>query len=148
MRSVTKVLTVFAIAALLLALPALPTYAQALTVSTDKPSYVPGEPVVVGGDASPGATVSIGITNPDGELVDFKMVTAGSDGKYTATFTIPATIPTGKWSKFGTYTVKAQSGAYTATTTFELALTAWITGTVVDETGSPVEGATVKAVGQ
>ncbi|MCD6323994.1 MAG: carboxypeptidase regulatory-like domain-containing protein [Desulfurococcales archaeon] len=143
MRSATKALTVLVVAALLMALP---TYAQALTVSTDKPSYIPGETVVVTGTAAPGATITVGIESPTGQLVDFKEATAGSDGTYTVSFVIPSSIPTGNWKELGTYTVKAQSAGHTATTTFKIAMTAWVTGTVVDENGNPVAGATVTAV--
>ncbi len=129
--------------ALILATVSGVAFAQALTVKLNKTSFVPGEKIIVTGTATPGADVVVGILNPNGDLVDMKIVTAGSNGQYTATFVIPSTIPTGNWIGFGTYTVKVTCGAHTVTTTFTLGTTAWITGTVVDEKGNPVAGATV-----
>jgi len=123
-----------------------PVYAQALTISLNKTSFVPGEVIEVSGTTSPNADVTVGIINPDGELVDLKIVTADANGNFRVTFKIPATIPTGKWTKFGIYTVKAKSGAYEATATFELSTVAWLTGVVIDEAGRPVAGATVMVV--
>jgi len=145
MRSARTAVLSVAVAVLLI-LATTTAFAQALTITLNKTTFVPGETIEVRGTTSPNADVTVGIINPDGELVDLKIVTADGNGNFIVTFKIPSTIPTGKWTKFGVYTVKAKSGAYEATATFELSTTAWITGTVVDEAGNPVAGATVTIV--
>jgi len=116
--------------------------AQALTVKTDKATYMPGESVVVSGTAVPGATVGIAAYNPVGTTVFFTMVTAGADGSFTTTIKIPKTIPYEDWV-YGTYTVEAKVGTTTATAKFTVAAAALVVGTVVDEKGAPVANAEV-----
>jgi len=116
--------------------------AQALTVKTDKTTYMPGESVVVSGAAVPGATVGIAAYNPAGTTVFFTMVTAGADGSFTTTIKIPKTIPYEDWV-YGTYTVEAKVGTTSATAKFTVAAAALIVGTVVDEEGAPVPNAEV-----
>ncbi len=120
--------------------------AQALTVSTDKPSYMPGEVVLVSGTAVPGATVGIAAYNPAGTTVFFTMVTAGADGKFSTSIKIPAKIPYEDWV-YGDYTVEAKVGTTTATKSFKIAAAALLVGTVVDEKGNPVVGAEVRVKG-
>jgi len=127
---------------LLLVVAVAPAAAQALTVKTDKATYIPGETVIVSGFAPAGQYVSIDIVNPDGKIVDTKMVLAGADGSYVATFKLPSTIPYGDW-KPGRYTVRAYVGSLVATTSFDLIVGGVVKGRVVDETGTPVADATV-----
>ncbi|MCX8186415.1 MAG: carboxypeptidase regulatory-like domain-containing protein [Sulfolobales archaeon] len=135
------------VAALVLILVALtPLTAQALTVSTDKASYMPGETVVVSGTSVPGATVGIAAYNPAGTMVYFTMVTAGAGGAYSASIKIPRTLPYENWV-YGTYSVEAKVGATTATTSFTISAAALLVGKVVDEVGNPVAGAEVKVKG-
>ncbi|ADM26895.1 hypothetical protein Igag_0042 [Ignisphaera aggregans DSM 17230] len=133
------------ISLLLLLLIAVPVVAQTLTVSTDKSMYIPGDTVVVSGTAPANQYVSIDIVNPDGKIVDTKIVTSGSDGRYTASFKLPSTIPYGDW-KAGKYTVRAYVGTLVATTQFDLIPGGVVKGRVVDEAGAPVADATVTAV--
>ncbi len=119
--------------------------AQAITVATDKTTYMPGESVLVSGTTVPGATVGIAAYNPKGTTVYFTMVTAGADGKYSATIKLPKTIPYEDWI-YGTYTVEARVGTASASTTFTLAAASLVTGLVVDEKGNPVANAEVLVV--
>jgi len=140
----TRVVALITALALLVAVaPA--ALAQALTVYTDKPSYLPGDVLVVYGTAPAGSWVGISIINPVGKEVDFKMVQAGPDNTYRTTFNLPTQLPYGDWVA-GTYTVKAWLGAVTATTTFTLAPGSRVLGKVVDTKGRPIEGAEVTIV--
>jgi len=116
--------------------------AQALTVTTNKDFYSPGETIIVSGTAVANADVTVQLLNPNGQLVDIDYVRAETDGTYTLTFRIPATMPTGQWI-FGTYTVKAFMGAQTATKTITIQQMVAVTGKVVDSTGAAISGATV-----
>lgn len=136
----------YVIAAFLLLLVAIGSsavVAQALTVSTDKASYMPGEVVLVSGTSVPGASVGIAAYNPAGTMVFFTMVTAGADGKFSTSIKIPARIPYEDWV-YGDYTVEAKVGATTATTSFKVSAAALLVGSVVDEKGNPVVGAEVR----
>lgn len=140
MRSVVTAL----VAALLLAI-LVPVAAQALTVSTDKDVYMPGETVLVTGTTAPGAPVGIAAYNPKGTMVFFTMVTAGADGRYSASIRLPKVLPYEEWV-YGTYTVEARVGATAATKSFTLAAASLVVGRVVDERGSPVANAEVLVV--
>jgi archaellum component FlaC len=140
----TRVVALITALALLVAVAPV-ALAQALTVYTDKPSYLPGDVLVVYGTAPAGSWVGISIINPVGKEVDFKMVQAGPDNTYRTTFNLPTQLPYGDWVA-GTYTVKAWLGAVTATTTFTLAPGSRVLGRVVDTKGRPIEGAEVAIV--
>lgn len=132
------------VAALMLILIAIsPLTAQALTVRTDKATYMPGESVLVSGTSVPGATVGIAAYNPAGTMVFFTMVTAGADGKYSTSIKIPRTLPYENWV-YGTYTVEAKVGTTTASTSFTISAASLLVGKVVDEAGRPVAGAEVR----
>ncbi|MEM1802562.1 MAG: carboxypeptidase regulatory-like domain-containing protein [Sulfolobales archaeon] len=132
------------VAGLLLILVMLaPLTAQALTVGTDKPTYMPGETVLVSGTSVPGASVGIAAYNPAGTMVFFTIVTAGADGKYSTSIKIPKTLPYENWV-YGTYTVEAKVGTTTATTSFSISAASLLVGRVVDEKGNPVVGAEVR----
>ena len=141
-----KMRVIAPIVALALVLAVTPVVlAQALTVNTDKRSYLPGDVLVVYGTAPASSWVGISIINPVGKEVDYKMVQAGPDNTYRATFNLPAQLPYGDWIA-GEYTVKAWLGAVTATTTFTLAPGSRVLGRVVDTKGNPVAGAEVTIV--
>jgi uncharacterized protein YoxC len=148
MRSMT--FSVIAMIALL-AVAAIVPYAQALTVSTDKTSYRPGEVVRVSGTAPANTPVGVSIVNPNGIEVDFKIVTSDAQGRYSAEFNLPPTLPYPPppaqplWIP-GTYTVRAYVGAVIAETQFTLTLGGVVTGRVVDEAGNPVADATVLVI--
>lgn len=144
MNARVKSLTaLIAVAALLLTLPV--AYAQTLTITLDKTTYIPGDTVYVSGTAPANQYVSISVVNPNGKEVDFKVVVSDSQGKYSTTIKLPSTLPYGDWVA-GTYTVTAYLGATTASTTFVLSPGARVTGKVVDTKGNPIEGAEVKIV--
>ena len=117
----------------------------AITVSTEKDTYYPGEQLVISGLATPNALVSIVIENPNGALVALDQVRVGDDGTYSAA---PLSFPSeaNNLFPFGTYTITVKDTATgeeaTATVQFVSPL-ATIRGTVIDEAGNPVEGATV-----
>lgn len=132
------------VAALMLILVMLaPLTAQALSVRTDKATYMPGETVLVSGTSVPGASVGIAAYNPAGTMVFFTMVTAGAGGAYSASIKIPKSLPYENWV-YGTYTVEAKVGATTATTSFSISAASLLAGKVVDEAGNPIAGAEVK----
>jgi len=141
----SKPAIIAAILMLIAAVAVVPLYAQALTVSTDKATYLPGETVIVSGQAPLGQTVMVTIINPDGKEVDVKTATAGTDGTYRTTFKLPSTLPYGDW-KPGTYTVRAYLGTVTAETKFQLIGGGVVKGRVIDETGAPLPDATVAVV--
>ncbi|MCS7111572.1 MAG: carboxypeptidase regulatory-like domain-containing protein [Ignisphaera sp.] len=141
----TSIHTLAIVLLTLVVVVAVHTQAQALTVRTDRPSYLPGDTVVASGTAPANSWVGVSIMNPAGKEIDFKLVQAGADGTYRAEFKLPTQLPYGDWTA-GTYTVKAWLGTVTATTTFTLAPGARIYGRVVDTKGSPVADAEIAIV--
>jgi hypothetical protein len=133
----TFLLSIFAI--LLVAPVAL---AANLTVTTNAATYAPGDTITVSGVAVANTDVTVQLLNPNSQLVDMNYVKSGSDGSYSMTFVIPASMPTGQWI-FGTYTVKAFMATTTASTTVAIQQKIAVTGTVVDSTGAALSGATV-----
>ncbi|MEM2351713.1 MAG: carboxypeptidase regulatory-like domain-containing protein, partial [Thermoproteota archaeon] len=119
-----------------------PAYAQALTVTTDKDVYGPGETIKVSGTAVPDSDVTVQIFNPALQLVDIDVTRAGADGKYTLSFKIPEKIPTGLWT-YGTYLVKAYMAGQVATKTIEIRLAVTVVGRVVDKAGVAIPDADV-----
>ena len=78
--------SIVAVATLLLLLvSAIPfSMAAAITVTTDKTSYQTGDLITVSGDAPPGDSVVISVSNPSGNLVGACQVDSiDSDGAYT-----------------------------------------------------------------
>lgn len=134
-----------AIIAILSLLLILPVVAGAITVSTDKEVYYPGDTLTVSGLATPNALVSVVVNNPTGALVTIDQVRAGEDGTYSITIlTFPTTVS--ELFPFGTYTITARDTATGEEASVQVQFTspmATITGTVVDAQGNPVEGATV-----
>ena len=141
MRYISKVLP--ALLAIMVVVGSI-TFAQgaAISVTTDKEIYRPGETVVISGTAPANTYVSISVISPSGVEVDFKIVKSDATGTYRYEMKLPEAVPYGEWT-YGEYTVKAQVGTRTATTTFKLAPLATIVGTVVDETNTPIAGAEV-----
>ncbi len=103
----------------LMLLMLLPVYAYAVTVTvtTDKPSYKPGQPLVVRGVVSPvepGQDVSIIVYSPMMEPKAFGQATPAADGTYSTTVMVfKDTDPSGVW------TVKAAYKGITSEASFE-----------------------------
>ena len=96
-----------------------PPSAPSITVSTDKPSYLLGDTIVISGSVkSPvkNAQLSIQIFDPNNNLVHVDQIDVSEDGKYTDTIKAIGVY----WRASGTYTVKVQYAlpGVTAQTTF------------------------------
>ncbi|MBS1267755.1 MAG: hypothetical protein MAG458_00467 [Nitrosopumilus sp.] len=91
-----------------------------IVVTTDKPSYIEGESIVITGEVSeifPETPVSIVVKSPKGNLVAIAQIQVGVDKKYSTEITAGgALMKTG-----GTYTIVVQYGAQnrSAETSFE-----------------------------
>ena len=140
-----KSLSLLAIIVVVAGLLALPIAAQALTVTTNKSIYHPGDAVRINGTASPNTVVTFVMTNPDGQLVAVDQVKTDANGKFDRILYVFPEEPTGL-IKYGTYTITV----YDSTTDEKVTLTidfapvlAVLKGKVVDGSGNPVEGATV-----
>lgn len=126
--------------------------AQALTVltPTSGAAYYPGDVLVVSGRAAPGASVSIKLYNPSGVLVAFGVARADpSTGSFSLSLcTLPTPPgPEGKWP-YGTYTLEVYSAGETKSVSISLSPRGGtIVARVVDESGNPVQGATLEVVG-
>ncbi|MEM4613551.1 MAG: carboxypeptidase regulatory-like domain-containing protein [Ignisphaera sp.] len=131
--------------ALLVAAAIAPVVGQALTVSTDKRTYIPGETVVVSGTAPAGSWVSIAVVSPAGKEVDYRMVQADAAGRYTVSIKLPSKLPYADWIA-GEYTVYAYLGASRVATTFILSAGSRAFGKVVDARGNPVADAEILVV--
>ncbi|MEM4844510.1 MAG: carboxypeptidase regulatory-like domain-containing protein [Ignisphaera sp.] len=131
--------------ALLVAAAIAPVVGQALTVSTDKPTYIPGETVVVSGTAPAGSWVGIAVVSPAGKEVDYRMVQADAAGRYTVSIKLPSKLPYADWIA-GEYTVYAYLGASRVATTFILSAGSRAFGKVVDARGNPVADAEILVV--
>ena len=105
--------SIVAVATLLMLLvSAIPfSMAAAITVTTDKTSYQTGDLITVSGEAPPGDSVVISVSNPSGNLVGACQVDSiDTDGAYTcAVVRFPKSI-TAVW-KYGDYTVKSTAAA-------------------------------------
>lgn len=108
---------------LLMLLTVVPTLAATVTVTvtTSKASYSLGEMVTITGTvkedtvAKANVLVNVEVRDPAGTLRFADVVKTGTDGSFTASFRLAATLPT------GTYTVKAVYGGVSATKTFSVA---------------------------
>ncbi|MBS7638128.1 hypothetical protein KEJ49_04480 [Candidatus Bathyarchaeota archaeon] len=104
-------------ALMLLMLLPVTAYAVTVTVTTDKASYKPGQPLVVRGVVSPvqpGQDVSIIVYSPLNEPKAFGQATPAADGTYSTTVMVfKDTDPSGVW------TVKAVYMGTTSEATFE-----------------------------
>jgi predicted secreted protein with PEFG-CTERM motif len=98
--------------------PTAPT-APAITVSTDKSSYLAGDTVVISGQVQavvPGTPLTVQILDSDTNLIQIAQIDVASDGKFTKSFLASGPL----WKSNGVYTVKVQYGLpnVTAQTTF------------------------------
>ncbi|TLX94749.1 MAG: PEFG-CTERM sorting domain-containing protein [Thaumarchaeota archaeon] len=86
--------------------PSQPT-APAITVSTDKSSYLPGDTIVISGSVKyvvKNTQLSIQIFDPINNLVHVDQIDVSEDGKYTDSIKAVGTY----WKASGSYTVKVQ----------------------------------------
>ena len=84
-----------------------PPSAPSITISTNKPSYLLGDTIVISGSVkSPvkNTQLSIQIFDPDNNLVHVDQIDVSEDGKYTDTIKAIGVY----WKASGTYTVKVQ----------------------------------------
>ncbi len=118
-------LSVFALSAILVVsigmAPAFGQVQSAITVTTDKESYMGGEVIMVSGevrDLYTGIPVSITVTSSNGNRVAIDQVTVNPDKTFSADITAGGPL----MKIEGTYTVVAQYGAdsRSASTSFEL----------------------------
>ncbi len=98
--------------------PTAPT-ASAVTVSTDKSSYLAGDTLVISGQVQavvPGTPLTVQILDSDTNLIQIAQIDVSSDGKFTKSFLASGPL----WKSNGVYTVKVQYGPpnVTAQTTF------------------------------
>jgi hypothetical protein len=90
--------------------------AQAITATTNKTSYVPGDSLVVSGTGPANDDVSITVTNPRGNLIGVAQGKVGSNNQYSVTvLAFPSaesqTFP------FGAYSIRVTAAAAGASTT-------------------------------
>ena len=84
-----------------------PPTAPSITVSTDKPSYLPGDTIVISGSIKSivkNTQLSIQIFDPTNNLVHIDQIDVSEDGKYTDSIKAVGTY----WKASGSYTVKVQ----------------------------------------
>ena len=90
--------------------------AQAVTATTNKTTYVPGDSLVVSGTGPANDDVAITVTNPRGNLIGVSQGRVGSNNQYSvAVLTFPsAESPT---FPFGAYSIRVTAAAAGASTT-------------------------------
>ena len=98
--------------------PTVPT-APAITVSTDKSSYLAGDTVVISGQVKavvPGTPLTVQILDSNTNLIQIAQIDISSDGKFTKSILASGPL----WKSNGVYTVKVQYGLpnVTSQTTF------------------------------
>ena len=94
--------------------PTAPT-APAITVSTDKSSYLAGDTVVISGQVQavvPGTPLTVQILDSNTNLIQIAQIDVSSDGKFTKSFLASGPL----WKSNGVYTVKVQYGLPNVTT--------------------------------
>ena len=99
-------------------IPTAPT-APAITVSTDKSSYLAGDTVVISGQVKavvPGTPLTVQILDSNTNLIQIAQIDISSDGKFTKSILASGPL----WKSNGVYTVKVQYGLpnVTSQTTF------------------------------
>ncbi len=80
-----------------------------ITVSTDKPSYVIGDTIVISGQVQavvPGTPLTVQILDSNTNLIQVAQIDVSSDGKFTKAFLASGPL----WKSNGVYTVKVQYG--------------------------------------
>lgn len=101
-----------------------------IIITTDKPSYIFGDTIVIYGTVKtviPGNTIAVRILDPYSNLIQTGQPTLGQDGSYIYSIEISGSL----WKTGGVYTVQVQYGPaiQTQTTFTYTATTAPITGT-------------------
>ena len=89
--------------------------APAITVSTDKNSYVAGDTLVISGQVRavvPGTPLTVQILDSNTNLIQIAQIDISSDGKFTKSFLASGPL----WKSNGVYTVKVQYGLPNVTT--------------------------------
>jgi predicted secreted protein with PEFG-CTERM motif len=91
----------------------------AVTVTTDRSSYVLGDTIVVSGQVQavvPGTQLTIQIFDSKNNLIQIAQIDVSADGKFTRSFLASGPL----WANNGTFTVKVQYGIQNVTgqTTF------------------------------
>ena len=90
-----------------------------LSVTTDKPSYLIGDNIVISGEVKSvveGTPLTVQVLDPNNNLVQVAQIDVSEDGKFTKAINSQGTL----WKATGTYTIKVQYGLpnVTAQTTF------------------------------
>jgi predicted secreted protein with PEFG-CTERM motif len=89
--------------------------APAITVSTDKSSYLAGDTVVISGQVQavvPETPLTVQILDSNTNLIQIAQIDVSSDGKFTKSFLASGPL----WKSNGVYTVKVQYGLPNVTT--------------------------------
>ena len=142
------IVTITTLVLMLLVLVA-PVFGSTLTVNTNKTVYYPNETLIVYGTTAPSESVAVQVLNPSGNVAAIAQGTADSSGNYNITvFTFPSE-PSSSYP-YGNYTVKVTSAGETVEkiVQFSPPPMATLSGTVVNEAGVAVEGATVTLDGK
>ena len=86
-----------------------------IDINTTKISYLTGDPILVLGETSPNALLTITLSNPDGKEIKVKETFSDKNGKISeGSFRIPSDAISGVW------TIKATSGSNFDTVDFEV----------------------------
>ena len=120
-----KRIAIFALSILILTQAYAFSQAEALSVSTNSGSYQQGDKIEISGSVSVSSDplkafdVAIKVTAPNGNLVTIQQTTPGSDGYYSLSINSGAS-----WKFEGDYTVTANYGEKSASTSFAFSITA------------------------
>jgi len=119
-RKATNIITALLLFTVLMVPSMILVYAQAaITVSTDKTSYAPGQTLTVSGTVSPvasGQDVAILVYGPTGELRAVAQATPSASGTYSkGVMTFAPDNPTGTWSVKATYQTGSSATSFTFT---------------------------------
>ncbi len=114
-----------------------PSSSDAITVTTDKPSYNDGDKITISGstrDYISDTPVTVMIRNPIGNIIKIDQVDLGTDRTYSTTVTASGTL----WQAAGTYQVLAQFGSKdrSGQTTFQFSGSAGGAGNTIQVDGT------------
>ena len=85
----------------------LETSTREIKIKTTKTSYEPNNAILILGDTAPNTLLEISLTDPNGNVVNFKETYADKEGEIVeSSFRIPAGAEQGKW------TITARSGSH------------------------------------
>ena len=82
------------------------TLRPVISVSADKPEYVPGDVVIIqgvltgGGSAMTGADLAIEVEGPKSRIVWVDQVRTGQEGKYSSSFRLSKDAPVGQYNVY------------------------------------------------